>query len=914
MVGLLNTAVSGLKVSQTALKTTGHNIANANTEGYSRQRIDTATNTPIQYGVGFQGTGVHVTAIERVVDEFLVEQLRTDTSLESELSAFNENVRQLDTLLSNTSTGLADGMDRFFSVLENAADDPTSIPSRELVISEAENLANRFNTLYERISTVAENINSKMEVAVNQINSLAANIATMNNKIGEVGGTSQQTPNDLLDQREEMLRQLSELVDIDVVDQGNGLLNVSIGSGQALVVGAKARELDVVNGVQDPQIKDITYKDGQGSQVITQFVEGGELGGLVDFRESILSQSLNELGRVAMVLSDRFNEAHSLGIDLNNQFGGDFFRDVNDPLLTSRRVFSHNANAAPQDRVMTLELVDSSQLTASDYSLEVNDNDPLFRITRETDGAVVYSGTLPTSLPQSVEFDGLRLTFVQGSFQSSDTYLIQPTRKAASDIAVEIQRPDQLAFASPVLTEADGGNTGNGAITAGELISLTGEDGQLLGLFNEKAEMDPPLLVRFTSETTYEVLDNSDPSNPTDLDPPIRNRRFVPGQENPLFTSDPGETVIVASGTSLGIGTVSNGAAPLPVVANGYPSEIYSISQLDPDSGTLTSQVVTTAADASARAIASQLSDVAGVTAIARNEMAVSGFPSLTASAPLQITLNGENLVEYDGLVLDDSVPDPAADADQFNRYLADRINNNENLSGMGIRAVAATNAVSGQFELRVYSTEGDDFNLTLSAGGAETLTVTDYLGASQNLVGAGAGNQSTVTVGGTLDVILADGHELRSTPTNSAILGNSLATDFAKSSYLGIAASVNGVPDSGDMFTMDFNVDGISDNRNALELVSFSTAAIIADGSSSLGDAYGALVEVIGIETNASNINLEAATEVRAQTESLRDSVSGVNLDEEAANLIQFEQVYNANAQVISVARQLFDRLLNSF
>ena len=160
----------------------------------------------------------------------------------------------------------------------------------------------------------------------------------------------------------------------------------------------------------------------------------------------------------------------------------------------------------------------------------------------------------------------------------------------------------------------------------------------------------------------------------------------------------------------------------------------------------------------------------------------------------------------------------------------------------------------------------------------------------------------------------MASGYELSTNPAVSSLLGDSSASGFAKSNYLGIEVTLKGVPAAGDKFYLGFNRDGISDNRNALTLVSLSTANIIDDNTSSLGDAYGALVEHVGIKTNSAKINFDASQNVLAQTQELRDSVSAVNLDEEAANLIQFEQLYNANAQVIAVARDLFDRLIGIF
>ena len=912
MPGLLETAVTGLRVSQSALSTAGHNIANANTPGYSRQRVEVATNIASLEGAGYVGNGATITGIERTVDQFLIEQLRTDTSLFNELEAFEENIRELDTLLSNPSTGLSQGLDNFYSIVENAADDPTSIPSRQLMLSEADNLASRFNTLYERVESVSLNVNQKMDVAVNQINALAENIARLNNNIAQALGASDNSPNDLLDQRDEALRELSKLVSISTVDQGDGLLNVSIGSGQSLVVGGNARSLSLVDGPLDPQEKGIAFVENNVTQTVTTFINGGELGGLLDFRESMLTSAFNELGRVAIVLSDTFNDVHRLGIDLNNQFGGDFFRDVNDASVATSRVFGSANNAGANDRVLSLEIVDSSQMSSTDYRLDVSNLDTSFTITRESDGGVVFTGSIPANLPQSIEFEGLRLNFIAGSFQSGDEFLIRPTRTGARDIELALQRPDQLALASPLVTNNDSGNTGNGQISAGQLVALDGVDGSPLPLFANEGTMSPPLIVRFNSPTSYDILDNSDPGNPVQLVPPIRNQPFVPGQANELFVQDPGTTVVAAAGSSLGIGTVVNGAAPLTAVANGYPTEILSFLMTNPETGAASQTLVTTGPDASARAIASQLSNVPGVNAIGRNSLTLGGLDDLSGVIPLQINLNGVDLIEYDAALTAPLSPDPVTATGDFSRYLADAINDDASLQALGIYAVAVANSVSQAPEVQIFSSLGDDLNVTLESSAGDLLQVTDYEGSQASLVGAGAGNESTVTVGGTFDITMASDITLSTSPVFSGLLGDSSAADFARAAYLGLSVTINGVPDSGDLFQLDFNTDGISDNRNAIRLVNLSSSGVIDSGQKTYSDAYGTLVELVGIRTNATDINLDASRQVLTSTEDLRNSVSAVNLDEEAADLIQFEQIYNANAQVISVARDLFERLIN--
>ncbi len=918
MSSLLNTAISGLRVSQSALSTTGHNISNAGVEGYSRQRIEAETNPATPMGGVYVGTGANVAAIERQVNDFLVQQLRRDNSLYSELDIYQNNINQLDTLLSDPSTGLAGAFESFFASVQNGADDPTSIPARQLIISEAENLADRFNTIYGRLIDINDGINSSMQVAVEEINALSANIAQLNQKIADAVGKNSGSPNDLLDQRDQALQKLSQYVSFQTYEQGFGEVNVLLPGGQNLVVGGEARSLAVVAGTENASQDEIVFVGDRTQQALDGDVLGGELSGLFRFRDEVLNGTYNELGRIAIVMADAFNTQNSMGVDLNNQFGGDMFFDINQRDLTLSRVIGSSDNAPPLDRVMSLNIADASQIGTSDYELRMI-NDGLYSITRVSDGQEVLRDVLPGAYPHSVEFDGLELVFERGSFQSGDEFLISPTQTGARDFAAVIADPSGIAFGVPLLTDANLSNQGSAKISAGELLSLTAADGSALPLFANAGVMDPPLLVRFTSDTTYEILDNSDPGNPVSLSPPIQNRRYVPGIDNALFSSDPGQTLVQMNGSAIGLpgGSVAV-AGPAP--ANGYPSENITITRpgAQPGAAPIT-QTISTSADASARTTASILNNIDGVSANAFTYAELSGFGGLTAAAPLQVSLNGEDLIEYEydavsmTYVVAAHVPDPTTDPVAFNDYLASQINGNSTLRSLGIRAEAGVDG-AGQETLRVTADQGDDLQFNLEAQPGETLALSDGTNPTVAMTGAGVGNLSSLTVGGTMDIELDDGLSLSTNPVVSGLFGDSSAPGFAQNNYFGIQASIRGDAQAGDTFTLSFNEDAASDNRNALAFADLQSDKTVANGRTSFSDSYASLVESVGIDTAAGKINRDAAEQVLQQTEEQRNAVSAVNLDEEAAALIRFEQMYSANAQVISVARDLFDRLINTF
>ena len=918
---LLGISISGLRYSQTALSTTGHNIANAATQGYSRQTVTGVTNPASYAGVGYIGNGVAVESINRMVNDFVTQQLRTDSSLHKGLDAFHSQMGQLNGLLSDVSTGLASGLSSFFAALQSGADDPTSIPARQLIISESENLADRFNTLHSRFDAFKAGVNQGMEAAVAQINSLTTNLGELNRKIADAAGSGA-NPNDLLDKRDETIRQISELVGVRTLEQSDGQINLMIGNGQSLVLGGQVRQLSLTGSTDDPSKKDVVLS-GQPPQVLTQSIDSGQLGGLLTFRDGALDKAYNELGRVAVVMADSFNAVHQQGITLENEFGGNFFYDINDRELAGRRVLGSSENALPHDRQMLLYIDDSSQIQASSYEMALEPGG-LYRVTRVTDGTEVATGLLPGSFPVTIDFDGLDLVLEAGSFQAGDKYLLQSVTYGAKEFASEIGNPKAIAFGNPMLTDASIGNMGSGQISAGQVLDLAGANGDVLPLFANAGYMDPPLVVRFTSPTTYDILDNSDPGNPVHLQPPIRNQNFVQGMNNLLFGTDPGATQVTSNGPMMGL---PDGRSPLSQTSaqvmsqqlpNGYPSEILTLTRSSSTAGGApVTQNIFTNLNASAREIASQLSNIAGVSANASTYVELSGL-ALDTTAPPQISLNGQALLVHveptPGFPqLASGVPDPALDPHGFNDYLAAQINDNADFQNQGIRAVAGSNAISGVPELRIYDKDGDDLQIALESGVGDSIAISDGVNPSVALTGSGAGTASGIAVGGRLDVQLAEGLTLGSYPSDSMLFGDTQAADFAQSNYLGIQAVISGTPETGDTFTIDFNNDAASDNRNALALVNMESAATI-NGISSYSRGYGTLVEEVGIQTNASKISRDAAAEVLNQTVQLRESASGVNLDEEAANLIRFEQMFSANAQVISVARDLFDRLISSF
>lgn len=425
--GVLGTAVSGLLAAQRQLATTGHNISNVNTEGYSRQRVILGTRDGQLTGAGFIGKGVDAVGIERVYSEFLSVQVRNSASAHSEIEAYHALAAQVDNFIADPSISLTPVMQSFFNSVNEVADDPTSIPARQVMLTNAETLADRFVTMEHRLSSLRSQVNQNAKDVVNEINSLADSIAQLNQNIviatGQGGGNP---PNDLLDARDRLLDQLSEKVDVSTVEQSDGSLSVFIGNGQSLVLGIDAATLTVQNSSRKPEQLDIVFTTSTSSVVITQNIAGGELTGILKFREEILDPAQQALGRVAAGLAIDFNDIHDNGYDLNGNTQLSFFGA---PAVT---VVSDVSNTGS----ISADYADVNDLVLSDYRLDYDGTNYL--VTRLSDNTQVYNNPGNTFIIDGVSVDA-------SGAVAGDSFFIRPTQNVAGAMSIAISNPEQIA-------------------------------------------------------------------------------------------------------------------------------------------------------------------------------------------------------------------------------------------------------------------------------------------------------------------------------------------------------------------------------------------------------------------------------------------------------------------------------------
>ena len=992
MANILQIGISGLQASQAALTVTGHNITNANTEGYSRQVLKQGTNTP-QGGPGYWvGSGVSVNSVSRVYDQYLSTQLWKDTSVYNHYNVLATNAGQIDSLLANPGTGIQPGLEKMFGALQVVADNPASLAAREVLISESEGLVERFSLIDERLKTQTHMVNGQLKSMAEEVTQIAQSIAELNKEIQSArGSASGQEPNDLFDRRDQLVKDLSAIVQVKVVEQSDSSWNISIGNGQPLVTGIEYNKLVAKDSTSDANRYELFVRTGRGDQMVSSKMVGGKLGGTLEYRNTVLDPVRNELGRLALVITDTFNEQHKQGIDYDGRKGVNFFTDINDPSKIYGRILGDLGNSPSKDRLIAVNITDTNKLTASDYRLEFpGPNDFSYRIIRESDGKEMSSGALDGKWPNTIQVEGFELRVDAGTFKAGDKFTITPTRNGASEMGMNVTRGEQIAAASPVVSDSSIGNRGNAKISQPNVYDTS------TSYFSKEGQLSPPLIVVFTSPTTYDVLDNSDPGNPIPLFPPLMNQKFIPGVSNNILPGKTGKTAFTSYGGFLSPNPTVQLPPPAAQVTpgNGFAAERFSITHTDPVTGKTTTQsVVHTQANASAKEIAAEINKRDGVQASARTTLEISDFTKDANSfMETGFSLNGVVLTDtlgYDQVKYDPSYPEEVPNPITPD-FLADRINANVELQGQGIVAK------SDGHKLTITSLDGEDLSIELTgdpgdgfaigngqdvelkatgqvpsiplnsvdgydfrkggpyvfefdipgqgtfsiemkenyadgnamiAGITEKLEQAGFVFAGdlnvsinerggisfQPKVGMnapGINGSTKMTMGGQLKVVADPGYSLEITPP-----GNNLfpTNPVHESVDFGFEMTIDGVPQAGDSFTIGYNDNGTSDSRNAAMLAALQDKNTLNDNAS-YSDTYGIMVERVGSMTSKAQINRTSAEILLQHSESAVSSLSGVNLDEEAGALIRFELAYNASAQVIQVARSIFDTLIATF
>ncbi|MHA3317917.1 flagellar hook-associated protein FlgK [Legionella pneumophila] len=515
-MSILNIAYSGLNAFQRALDVTGNNIANFKTRGYSRQSIQFTPIASNRYAGSYIGAGVSVSSIYRNVDQFANAQVRSTLSYRTQYDAFYNQAIQIDKLLSQDGSSISVPLQTFFDSIGQLNSTPDNIATRGVVLKQSQLLAQQFNSLQIKLEEYERNSTLQVTESVKIINRITKELAEVNGKL--LGNNN--IP-ELLDHRDELLKQLSGYTDLSIFDQGDGTISVGIASGDMLVAGTQQRDLVVGTGKDSIFGTKIFLSSGGNNQVdITDRLTTGMLGGLIDYEKNVLGQASQLIGQMAIGLAQTFNTQHKLGMDMNSQIGKDFFTDFNSPgqMLKRSTASADNSGTA----VLSVNISDISQVKLSDYDLIISDTGANeLRLIRKSDGTsttLTWSSSPPAPPAGQVVIDGITITVNDLSqLANNDHYTLTPTRGAARDFALEIKDAYEIALASPVKTTASLNNTGQGQIILGPVLNT--------------ASVNKQFRIDFISDTQYNLVNVTDSTT-------VGPFAFVPNTNNVIQIPD----------------------------------------------------------------------------------------------------------------------------------------------------------------------------------------------------------------------------------------------------------------------------------------------------------------------------------------------------------------------------------------
>ncbi len=481
MSDLFGISITALQAFQTALSVTSNNIANANTPGYAVESADLTDAIPQSDGSASIGAGVTVASINRAYSQLAANQLNSSQSSLGQLNSLQTYTNQIDNIVGTTAGGLSTALQNYYSAWSTVANDPTSTASRQALLSQAQSVASAFQSTNSQLQSLSSGIDQGITADVTQINSIGKSIAALNTQIEAASaGNPGQPPNDLIDQRDELVSNLSQLVGISTTTDSNGGLNVFIGNGQPLVLQNTVNSLTTVPNEFDATQLEVASAANPADSISSQ-ITSGDLGGLLAARTQAVDPAINQLGQIAVALGQSANAQQNAGLDLSGNFGANLFSVAGPQAIAS----SNNTD----DAAATVSITNVGALTANDYVLSYQGG--AYTLTNAADGsAVAVSGSGTAANPLTA--DGLSIVLSQTP-ASGDRFLIQPTAQAAGSFSVSLTNPSQLAAAGAISTSAADTNSGNATISSGTVVNAS----------------NPNLLatttIEFRSPTTYTI-------------------------------------------------------------------------------------------------------------------------------------------------------------------------------------------------------------------------------------------------------------------------------------------------------------------------------------------------------------------------------------------------------------------------
>jgi len=993
---ILSIGASGVSAYQRALGGVSNNISNLSTPGYSRQVTEFSADAPQRVGNLFIGTGVSVQGVQRLYDQFSEGALRTAYSNAGVQGPLVDYTNRVIDAIGNGSTSLSSALNQFFSSAQAAAGDPASMDLRNKLLTDTGGLASRFRLVAGQLAGIESDSKGQINSDLQQLNGYSKQLAAVNRQLqGESLESSQ--PPALLDQRDQLLRDMSKLCSLKTTFSVDGQVAVAI---------AGANQVNIVEGttVRDVSAQFSDNSAGKVDLIIDQYgspsgingTPGGEIGGLLSFRQQVLEPTQSGLDALATTIVAQVNEINTNGVDLKGHIGGN--------LLQIDPVYTVEAPTTLNPPTVSTTVVDESKFVFHDLQLNYDAKAGLWNATDRVTGQIASGG-------RSITINGMRLD-IFGAATDAESVTLKAVNHPAG--GVSLRQTDPGAIAAAALFRVTGSNSNSGAMTASVAYDKSSQNGRPPPVISDVLVNNPNpqagVTITNTQSAWYSAIAKIPPgytdvklylNNPSsggqDLQIFTRDGRQIAGE--PLSTDQASQLLTEQNGFNSGT-TYSTqylnkaGAAGyrgLDVVygARAVPERAPVFN----DSSDVTNQAITGYRNLPARLQGTSIADITGQpgdTAFAAGALSINGNALPALAIPSKGYVSAQDVAQWLNSVADKS--GVVASAQNVVSISADKLAlptmaaSTVSINGVSISApcsnlgqlVDALNQQSSATHVVAFIGASGDLALKnddANAGADITIgaTASSQLNVFKNAIGTYHG-QLALTSAGEIDVTGTDGratsdltrlgfqagawvsgpldedllvfktgvgsarvsatYTAGSTDQLAALRGETMQIAFTDAQHYNITDTANGsviasrlydpaavikigprtvhlsgVPAAGDLFNVDGNLDGTGDNTNLLDLVALQDKKLTSDGRT-IGDAYSGMVSRVGDVATQAQASQQALDAIKQQAEKKRDSTSGVNLDTEAADLIRFQQAYQAAARSMQVASQLFDVL----
>ncbi|WHS97386.1 MAG: Flagellar hook-associated protein 1 [Pantoea stewartii] len=451
MSSIINSAMSGLSAAQAALSTTSNNISNYTVAGYSRQTTILAEANSTLQGKSYYGNGVNVTGVQREYDSFIAAQLRGSSATYNAANTQYSQVSNIDDLMSTSTTNLSSAIQGFFSNMQNVVSNANDPAARQSLLSNSQGLVNQFQTQAQYLTNMQDSVNTNVASEVDQINTFTSQISSLNQQIAKLTTGNGAAPNDLLDQRDQLVNGLNNIVGV-TVSQQDGSYTVSMANGLSLVSGFQSTKLVAMPSSSDLTRTTVGYVDPQAGnvQIPESSITTGSLGGMLSFRSQDLDLAQNQLGQLAAAFTTNFNTVHKQGYDSNGNQGVDFFT-IGSPTAQGN---SKNTSSA----TLTAAWSNTNALQASNYTVTYDGTN--WSATRLSDNTKTTLTPTTSGGVTTLSLDGMSLT-VNGTPNAKDSFLVKPVQNVVNGMSVAITSGSQIAAAAAADGESDNRNAQN---------------------------------------------------------------------------------------------------------------------------------------------------------------------------------------------------------------------------------------------------------------------------------------------------------------------------------------------------------------------------------------------------------------------------------------------------------------------